>query len=122
LTDDAVSNAAVTEIHYMFVRCFHRLFSGSLYIPGPSSVDVIYNGTLEGDPARRLMIDIYIKCPRDLNQFLDFDSGILFDLAQAYTQKSLVYEARGVDRTASLDLGNYTVWKSSTLSSPRTPV
>jgi hypothetical protein len=122
LMDDAVRNAAVTEIHYMFVRCFHRLFSGNLYTPGPSSVDVIYNGTLEGDPARRLMIDIHIKCPRDLNQFSDFDSGFLFDLAQAYTQKPIAYEARGVDRTATLNLDDYRVWKRSTLASPKIAV
>jgi hypothetical protein len=122
LMDDAVRNAAVTEIHYMFVRCFHRLFSGSLYTPGPPSIDIIYNGTLEGDPARRLMIDIHIKCPRDLNQFSEFDPAFLFDLAQAYTQKSIAYEARGVDRTATLNVNDYTVWKSNTLTGPKTPV
>jgi hypothetical protein len=120
--DDAVKDAAVTEIHYMFVRCFNRLFSGSLYTPEPSSVGVIYHGTLEGDPARRLLINIHINCPRDLSQFSEFNPGFLFDLAQAYTQKSIVYEARGVDRTASLDLGNYTVWMSSTFANPKAPV
>jgi hypothetical protein len=122
LMDDAVRKAAVTEIHYMFVRCLHRLFSGSLYTPGPGSIDIIWNGTLEGDPARRLIIDIHIKCPRDLSQFSEFDPVFLFDLAQAYTQKSIAYEARGVDRTATLNVDDYTVWKSNTLAGPKTPV
>jgi hypothetical protein len=57
LMDIVVRNAVIEEIV--------RIYEIQDYPPDQDSIDIIYQGTCGGDPARRLMTDMYIKWARD---------------------------------------------------------
>jgi hypothetical protein len=79
LLDDAVRNA----VNKQFLQLQKILEVG----PGEDSIDIIYKGTSEGDPARRLMVDIYLSwADRDCLD-KEADPAFLFDVAQALFQK-----------------------------------
>ena len=79
LLDDAVRNAVNKQILQL-----HKILEVG---PGEDSIDIIYKGTSEGDPARRLMVDIYLSwADRDCLD-KEADPAFLFDVAQALFQK-----------------------------------
>lgn len=55
MMDDAVKNAVVREYHRICTQPFCMLC-----FPGAETVNIIYDGTMEGDLVRSLLIDIYL--------------------------------------------------------------
>jgi hypothetical protein len=50
--------------------------------PGRDSIDILYSGTCEGDPARRLMVDLYAKNARTSWLNPGYNSTFVLELAQ----------------------------------------
>jgi hypothetical protein len=50
--------------------------------PWSRTVNIIYSGTCEGDPARRLMVDLYAKKARGHWLSLGYNQTFLLELAQ----------------------------------------
>jgi hypothetical protein len=55
--------------------------------PGVLSINSLYRNTLEEDPARRLVVDMHVQRPQELDPTVD--PTFLLDLAQAHFQKAL---------------------------------
>jgi len=53
--DDAAKETVLAAI----LARSKELFHGDLYYPAIDSIQIIYEGTLEGSPARQLMVDLY---------------------------------------------------------------
>lgn len=54
-------------------------------LSGHELVNTIYNGTMESDPARRLLVDMHVECPRDLNS--QYHPEFLLALAQDFSKR-----------------------------------
>ena len=54
------------------------------------------------DPVRRLVVDMYIKHPQDLNSH--YNSGFLLDLAQGFSKRA---QSQPVPWMQALQLRNY---------------
>ena len=79
LLDLVVQNAVIKE----FVRLFEAVYEfDTLYPPGQDSIDIIYEGTLHGDPARRLMRDMYLYWANDQFFEQETDRPFLHDVVQ----------------------------------------
>lgn len=76
LLDSVVRNAVIKE----FVRIDEYMDQDP---PGHESIDIIYEGTLNGDPARRLMVYTYLHWlnARGVGD-KDAENPFLFDVAQ----------------------------------------
>jgi hypothetical protein len=84
LMDNTFKDAAITRIFKLFQTYNTWSTADSLFSPGPVSVNTIYDETLESDPARRLMVDMYMLHPQDLSS--EYDAGFLLDLAQGLSK------------------------------------
>lgn len=74
ILDKSFRNAVIEEV----VRIYSR--------PMTDMVNVVYQGTVAGSPARRLMVDLNFSKCNSQSAFLhtaDVDKALLFDLAQA---------------------------------------
>lgn len=59
--------AAVTKLHGLAKGlCRQNITWGKEDCSGLEFVNTIYNGTMESDPARRLVVDMHLQSPRDL--------------------------------------------------------
>jgi hypothetical protein len=94
LMDNKTKNAALREICKTFTTCYSRFGQNRKYSPGVCSTNSVYEGTMAGDPARRLMVELHMRCPQDLTPM--FDPTFLLDLAQAYTRKELSNQSPGL--------------------------
>ena len=56
-------------------------------------VNTIYNGTMESDPARRLVVDMRLERPRDLTS--QHHPEFLLALAQAYSKRASTHPLPG---------------------------
>lgn len=72
MVDDDVKKAVVRELHRLSTRCI----CGTCF-PGHETVNIIYSGTMEGDPTRSLLIDIYLCHGRDAQLSSSHNSGFL---------------------------------------------
>jgi hypothetical protein len=84
LMDNKFKEAVIAKIFDLFHGCSSRQRGDSDFNPGPEPVDLIYGETLELDPARRLLVDMHMKYPQDLNS--QYDAGFLLDLAQGFSK------------------------------------
>lgn len=58
LLDDTVGNAVMEEM----IRVSQLVDgSGAGLVPNGGTIAVVYEGTCEGDPARRLVVDLYVS-------------------------------------------------------------
>jgi hypothetical protein len=89
LMDKTTKNAVLREIYatsnLKSTIAFYDLTHNCL--PGVLSINSLYRNTLEGDPARRLVVDMYVQRPQDLDPTAD--PTFLLELAQAHFQKAL---------------------------------
>jgi len=108
LLDDAVRNAVNKQILQI-----HRILD---IPPGEDSINIIYKGTSEGDPARRLMVDIYLSWASGDCLDKEADPDFLFDVAQVLFRK--VEEAQpylrgdtddGMEEDQGLDIAVYLI-------------
>jgi hypothetical protein len=108
LLDDAVRNAVNKQILQI-----HRIWE---IAPGEDSIDIIYKGTSEGDPARRLMAVIYLSWASGDCLDKEADPAFLFDVAQVLFRK--VEEAQpylrgdtddGMEEDHGLDIAVYLI-------------
>jgi hypothetical protein len=74
LLDDAVRNAVIKQVLQI-----QKILGQE---PGQDSIDIIYQGTSEGDPARRLMVDIYLSWANSDCLDKEADPAFLFDVAK----------------------------------------
>ena len=102
LMDKTFMEAATAKMLDLFDTCYECFVNDSLFNPGPISVNAIYEETLEMDPVRRLVVDMYIKHPQDLNS--QYNSGFLLDLAQGFSKRA---QSQLVPWTQALQLRNY---------------
>ena len=86
LMDNNFKNAAITKIFNKFTRCCLRVARDIMFNPEFPSISIIYNGTVEQDPARRLVVDMYIRHPHTALTS-EWDFGFLLDLAQGLSDK-----------------------------------
>lgn len=75
--DDDVEKAVVGGLHRLSTQCI----CGTCF-PGHGTVNVIYSGTMEGDPARSLLIDIYLCHGRDAQLSSSHNSGSLLAVSR----------------------------------------
>jgi hypothetical protein len=75
LLDNAVRNAATKR--------FLQIHEIAEDFPDQHSIDIIYQGTSEEDPARRLMVHMYLSRAGSGTLKREADPGFLFDVAQA---------------------------------------
>ena len=67
-------------------RCFNWVpTEDNEDILGHEFVNTIYNGTTESGPARRLLVDMHVECPRDLDS--QYHSDFLLALAQDFSKR-----------------------------------
>lgn len=108
LLDDAVRNAVNKQILQI-----HRIWE---IAPGEDSIDIIYKGTSERDPARRLMVDIYLSWANGDCLDKEADPAFLFDVAQELFRK--LEEAQpylrgdtddGMEEDQGLDMSAYLI-------------
>lgn len=103
MLDGVVQNAVIREIYGI------SWLKDS--VPGPAVINIFYEGTLEEDPARRLLVDMWVTwggapCLESLGD--NFDPAFLTDLTLALFQKvERVIVTRSND--ASLDIYRYLV-------------
>jgi len=83
MMDDAVKKAVVRELHHISTKCL----CGSCF-PDFETVNIIYSGTMEGDPIRSLLIDIYLCHGRDNQLSSSHDSGFLFAVSRILLGKA----------------------------------
>ena len=102
LMDNTVKNATLAKIIALFNSCRGFCADNSIFNIGPVSVGIIYIGTLEGDPARRLAVDLHMTSPRDLSA--EYDPAFLLDLAQGY---SMIVRKQPAGWSLKPELGNY---------------
>lgn len=66
---------------------------------GNGYINIVYAGTREGSPLRRLLVDLYVSTGNQSWMASDYDSIFLLDLAKAFMQKlekaTYVTEIRG---------------------------
>lgn len=83
MMDDAVKKAVVRELHWISAKCGCRTF-----FPGHETINIIYTGTMEGDPIRSLLIDIYLCHGRDNQLSSSHDSGFRLAVSQILLGKA----------------------------------
>ena len=83
MMDDDVKKAVVRELHRLSTRCI----CGTCF-PGHKTVNIIYSGTMEGDPTRSLLIDIYLCHGRDNQLSSSHDSGFLLAVSRILLGKA----------------------------------
>jgi len=102
LLDDKLKRGAIGKIHALFKHYNWAASWDDKDMSGHEFVNTIYDGTLESDPARRLLVDMYTQSPRDLN--IQHHPEFLLALAQALS-KSVV--ATKVQRARVSDIAYY---------------
>jgi len=85
LIDETVKREAIKKMHGMFKCGNWFLDKDSQDEPGHEFVNTIYNDTTESDPARRLLVDMHVECPRDLTS--EYHPEFLLALAQAFSRR-----------------------------------
>ena len=83
MMDDAVKKAVIRELHRISTQCH----CGTCF-PGCETVNIIYDGTMEGDPVRSLLIDIYLCHGRDNQLSSSHDSGFLLAVSRILLGKA----------------------------------
>lgn len=83
MMDDAVKNAVVRELHRISTQC-----RCGICFPGSKTVNIIYNGTMEGDLVRSLLIDIYLCHGLDNQLSSSHDSGFLLAVSRTLLGKA----------------------------------
>lgn len=81
LMDDLTKNIVLAAI---LDRSQEAHSDGQLYYPGPTSIQIIYDRTPEGNPARRLLVDLYTTFGDEtfkLAEHPDLPKDFFFDLA-----------------------------------------
>lgn len=70
------------------IREIIRLTKLQGFYPGHLSINIIYEGTVEGDPAHRLLVDMYLSRARSKWLVANEAPAFLYDLAQALLEKT----------------------------------
>jgi hypothetical protein len=83
LMDDAVKKAVVRELHQHSTQCR----CGKCF-PDHETVNIIYSGTMEGDPVRRLLIDIYLSHCHENQLSSSHNSGFLLAVSRMLVGKA----------------------------------
>ena len=76
-------------------------------VPSRDPIDIIYTGTLTGDPARKLLVDLYLKSGKPQSLANGADPALLLDLALAHLSKAEDRVALGVYRHKRLSASDY---------------
>ena len=63
--------------------------NGQRYYPSPSVVDIIYEHTMSGSPARHLMVDLYVRTAVD-GWELDANHEFMVDLAKSLVKNRVL--------------------------------
>lgn len=84
MLDDAVRTAVTKKI----VRLTTLVCRDSRYhYPSKEAANIIYRGTTEGSPARRLMVDVHVRFGTHKWLTADYEGALLCDVAQQLYQK-----------------------------------
>lgn len=81
LLDSAIRNAIISEI--LRIRVL-RPKDGVCWNPTTTPANIVYRGTPEGSPARRLMTDLTLRMASDKWHTPDADQQFLYDLVQGF--------------------------------------
>jgi hypothetical protein len=81
LMDDVVQDAVIFE----FIR-LHGILDGA--VPSHETINIIYQGTVDGDLARILLVDMYVKWATSDCLAYETDPSFLWDLAHSHLTKA----------------------------------
>jgi hypothetical protein len=104
MMDDAVKNAVVREFHRICTQPFCMIC-----FPGPETVNIIYDGTMEGDLVRSLLIDVYLCHGRDHQLSSSHDPGFLLPVSRILLGKAHNGVSSGSYRGKLPQVNNYLI-------------
>lgn len=102
LMDDVVQVAVIREL----IR-LHGIFDGA--VSSQETINIIYQGTVDGDPARILLVDMYVKWATSdcLALATEADPSFLWDLAHSHFTKAQLQIPHNLYRCQKLNAINY---------------
>ena len=100
--DDVVQVAVIKEL----IR-LHGIFDSA--VPSQVTINIIYKGTVDGDPARILLVDMYVKWATSdcLALATEADPSFLWDLAHSHFTKAQLQIPHNLYRCQKLNAINY---------------
>ena len=99
---DVVQVAVIREL----IR-LHGIFDGA--VSSQETINIIYQGTVDGDPARILLVDMYVKWATSdcLALATEADPSFLWDLAHSHFTKAQLQIPHNLYRCQKLNAINY---------------